>query len=75
MLPKRVGVPKMIASYSGSSAGLATSAAWSVLPPAFLNTSAGMVSGTRLMVTSAPSTLRAPSATALAMVSMWPYME
>jgi hypothetical protein len=40
------------------------------LAPAFFATSGGMSSGTRLIVTSVPATLRAPSATAPAMVSV-----
>ena len=34
-----------------------------------------LVSGTRLSVTSAPFTLRVPSAMAPAMIPTWPYME
>ena len=72
MLPKRVGVPKRIASYSPISFGSATGAAWSSFTPAFAAASGDIVSGTRLTVTSVPSTERAPSAMALASVSTWP---
>lgn len=71
MLPKRVGVPMMIASYSASSATVATDADWSILYPDLFATASGTSSGTRLIVTSAPAS-RAPSATASAIVSMCP---
>jgi hypothetical protein len=71
MLPKRVGVPKMMASYCGSSSTVATGAACWVLKPDFAATSAGTSSGTRFTATSAPAA-RAPSATAPAMASTWP---
>ena len=72
MLPKRVGVPKMMASYCSSSSGVASGAACSSLNPAALHTSGGASSGTRFTTTSVPGTFAAPSAWAYAMASMCP---
>ena len=63
MLPKRVGVPKITASYSGNSSIFATGAFCPVLMPIFFCTSSGSVSGTRFTTASAPAS-RAPSASA-----------
>src|SRR5215831_2610189 len=69
ILPKRVGVPKMMASYVASSSTLQMGAGWSSFMPDFLATSSGTSSGTRLMMTSVLGTARAPSATASAIFS------
>jgi hypothetical protein len=74
MLPNRVGVPNRMPSYWSSSRGSAIGAAWSSLAPALRASSSFMSSGTRLIVTSAPGTDPAPSATACAIVSTCPYM-
>jgi hypothetical protein len=71
MLPKRVGVPKMTASYSASSSIFATGAFWSSLKPDLRATSSGTLSGTRLTTASAPPS-RAPAATSSAIRSTWP---
>src|SRR5690554_7994059 len=55
--------------------GEANGGSLSVLPPALRKASSGMVSGTPRMLAFTPETLPAPSATALAMVSIWPYIE
>ena len=55
MLPKRVGVPKMMPSYSASSCGSAIGAGWSIFMPAECMISSGTNSGTRLRLTCTPS--------------------
>jgi hypothetical protein len=71
MLPKRVGVPKTIASASLRSAtvatGTSTKAFCASTAPMAASTSGGKVSGTRFKTTSTPATSRAPPAMAWAM--------
>ena len=64
MLPKRVGVPKMIASASASCSGSATgtwaNACRAAFAPLFSSASSGTSSATWNSVTSAPATCRGP---------------
>jgi len=77
-LPKRVPLPRMIASASAvrlaSATGTWANAFLASTAPIFASTSFGSVSATCSSSTCAPGTCRAPSATASAIFQTCPYM-